>query len=70
MKIRAVGQGQLILTELDPPLNRPIVIVVTGRLDQPVDSVHLHGDLFANRNIPSDDRVSECAIVTGDGGVR
>ena len=46
-----------------------IVIVVTRRLDQPVDSVHLHGYLFADRNIPSDDRVSECAIVAGDGGV-
>ena len=70
MKIRAIGQGQLVLAEIDPSLDRPVIIVVTGRLDQSVDPVHLHGDLFADWNIPSDDCVSECAIIAGDGGVR
>ena len=69
MEIGAVGQGEFILTKLDPPLNRPVIIVITGRLDQSVDSVHLHGDLFADRDIPADDRISECTIVARDGGV-
>ena len=69
MQVGTVGQGQLVLAELDPALYRPVVIVVAGRLDQPVDPVHLHGNFLADRNIAADDRIAECAVVTGDGGV-
>ena len=69
MQVGTVGQGQLVLAELDPALHRPVIIVVTGRLDQPVNPVHLHGNFLADRNIAADDRIAECAVVTGDGGV-
>ena len=69
MEISAIGQCQLALAIPDPALDRLVVIVDSRIGDELVDPVHLHGDLFADRDLASDYGVTKRAVILWNGGV-
>ena len=61
--VRSVRQSQLILTELDPSLDRRRVIVKVRTPDQIVDPVHLHRDRLTDRDLSAHHGIPEHAVV-------
>ena len=70
VQIGAIRKTHLTFAELDETLDRPIVVPDVGILDQFVDPVHLERDLLVDRNIASNDFITELAVILGRGGVR
>ena len=69
VEVGPIGQCHLLLREFDPTLHG-LVIVIDSRIgNKIVDAVHLHFDLFADRDFAPHYGISKHAVVFRDGSI-
>jgi hypothetical protein len=70
VEIGTVGESKFLLAIENEALNGFVVVINVRVGDEPIDSVHLHGDFPVYRNLATSNCIAKLTVVNRCRGVR
>jgi L-fucose mutarotase/ribose pyranase (RbsD/FucU family) len=63
VEITSISQGQLVLAELDEPVDGLVVVVEKRVGDELIDSIHLKPDFSIHRNLSANNCITKAFVI-------